>query len=141
MSRLPSMLGGWTSPWSAMQRELERALDPDRGNGGDWAAAYPVDVRETDENVVVEAELPGFDKKDVSVALENGILTIQARREEEAKEGEHHLRERRFTRVARSFTLPSTVDEDNVDAQLEEGVLTLTMRKKESVRPRKIEVQ
>jgi HSP20 family protein len=133
---------GW-DPFSSLQRELNRAFDrawPEEQQ--DLVGAYPVDIRETDDQVVVEAELPGFDKKDVDITLENGVLTIQAEREDKGEQnGQRHLNERRFTRVARSFTLPQTVDEQNVDAKLDGGVLTLTLNKQEQAKTRKIEVK
>ena len=105
-------------------------------------AAYPVDIHEDENHLYVEAEMPGFNRDDVNVTLENGLLTIAAERQEQPKrEGETHLNERRYRRVQRSFTLPNTVDEDNVAAKLEDGVLKLTLNKKEEVKPRKIEVK
>ena len=143
MSMFPTMRRGF-DPFSSLQRELNRAFDrawPEEQQQ-DLVGAYPVDIRETDDQVVVEAELPGFDKKDVDITLENGVLTIQAEREDNGESnGQRHLNERRFTRVARSFTLPQTVDEQNVDARLDNGVLTLSLNKKEEARSRKIEVK
>ena len=102
---------------------------------------YPVDVHEDDNHLYVDAEMPGFQKDDVSVTLEKGILSISAERNAEEKSGEKHLSERRFTKVARSFTLPVEVDENKVDAKLVDGVLHLTLHKKEEVKPRKIELK
>jgi HSP20 family protein len=133
---------GW-DPFSSLQRELNRAFDramPEEQQ--DLVGAYPVDIRETDDQVIVEAELPGFDKKDVDITLENGVLSIQAQREDNGQNnGERHLNERRFTRVARSFTLPQNVDEQNVDASLDGGVLTLKLSKQEQAKAKKIEVK
>jgi HSP20 family protein len=113
------------------------------GDGGEEAlvGAYPVDIREDDNNVYVDAELPGFKREQVDVTIENGILTIQAERQPDEQQGDSHLRERRYTRVARSFTLPNGVDENSVDAKLDDGVLKLTLQKSEQVKPRKIEVK
>jgi len=122
-------------------REFESALGWPDGQWEEMTAAYPCDIRETSENVIVEAELPGFSKEQVDVSVEQGILTIQAERKEEKKEGEQHLHERSFHRVQRRFSLPSTVDPNSVDAKLDNGVLTLTLPKKEEVRPRKIEIK
>ncbi len=132
------------TPFDLMQREFDRLMDWPmswRGNGGQTTAAYPVDIREDDNHVFVEAELPGFKKDEINVTMEQGILTINAQRKQEERKGEEHLTERRFTRVSRSFRLPTPVDENNIDAHLEEGVLTLTLPKREEVKPRRIEVK
>lgn len=141
MSMFPTLGRGFNAPFDTLRRELDRAFDralPEQQQ--DLIGAYPVDIRETNDQVVVEAELPGFEKQDVDVTLESGVLTIQAQREDQG-EGERHLNERRFTRVARSFTLPQSVDENSVDAQLDNGVLTLTLSKKEASMSRRIEVK
>jgi HSP20 family protein len=150
---LPAMLrrpelargaSGWSDPFDILERELSRGLQ--RGGNGEepMIAAYPVDIREDDRHLYVEAELPGFRKDEVGVTLENGILTISGEHEpeqEKQQQGQNHLSERRYNRVQRSFTLPTPVDENNVDAKLEEGVLKITLNKREEVKPRKIEVK
>jgi HSP20 family protein len=136
-------------PLDAVQREFDRLL------GGNWgegmiSAAYPVNIDEDPDHLFIEAELPGFKKEEINLMLENGVLTITAQRqqdqEQEKENGGHkrrfrHLQERRFARVQRSFSLPTSVDESQVDARLEEGVLKITLNKREEVKPRKIEVK
>ena len=139
----------WRDPFTELQRDFDRMLGRHLGDWGgdggeDLVGSYPVDIREDENNVYVDAELPGFNKDDVEVTLENGILTINAERKDEQdqqKKGEHHLTERRFRRVNRSFALPNTVDESNVNAELDNGVLHLTLQKKEEVKPRRIQVK
>lgn len=132
------------SPFEALERDFGRVLSRFADdNGHDATGAYPVDIREDNDHIYVEAELPGFTRDQVNVTLENRVLSIIAERgkptlEEGTKE---HLSERRFIRVARSFTMPDTVDEGKVDAKLVDGVLKLTLHKKEEVKPRRIEVQ
>jgi HSP20 family protein len=141
MSLFPTLQRWGRDPWSSLQRELNQAFDralPAEVN--DWIGAYPVDIRETEDQVIVKAEMPGFDKKDIDVSLENGVLSIQAQREDQG-EGEEHLKERRFTRISRTFTLPKPVDEQNVDAALKDGVLALTLNKQEDSKRQKIEVK
>jgi len=123
--------------------ELSRALSKNWFDEGEATSlgAYPVDIHEDDDHVYVEAELPGFDKDEVEVTLENGILRINAERKSEEKKGQPHLTERRFTRVSRAFSLPTTVDEGKVDAKLNDGVLNLTLDKRDEVKPRKIQVK
>jgi len=134
----------WRDPFETLHRDFDRMLSRHLGgDGGEDAlvGAYPVDIREDENNVYVDAELPGFKRDEIDVTVENGILTIQAERQPEEQKGSNHLNERRYTRVARSFTLPNGVDEHNVDAKLHEGVLKLSFPKTEEVKPRKIEVK
>ena len=132
----------WETPFELL-RDVDRAF-----NGGfsldndDLTAKYPVDIHEDAEGLTVLAELPGFAKGEVDISIDNGLLTISARREAvKPAGGTVHLHERRFTHVRRQFTLPTTVDPANVDATLADGVLTLRLLKKEEVKPRKIEVK
>lgn len=130
---------GWDSPF-----DLLRAFDRELANWDDNVmGAYPVDIREDDNAVYVEAELPGFAKEQIDVSIENGVLTITAQRDAKTKQdekGQTHLHERRFTQVSRSFTLPNTVDAGKVDAKLDNGVLHLKLTKRDEVKPRKITV-
>jgi HSP20 family protein len=133
----------WEDPISVMQREFDRAFNRlQRYEGeGELTGAYPVDIREDQDRIYVDAEMPGFTKDQVHIMLEQGVLTITGERKAEQTEGEKHLTERRFTRVSRSFNLPTTVDESKVQAKLEDGVLHLTIEKKPEVKPRRIEIQ
>ena len=123
--------------------------DVDRALGGrlnvdtdDLTAKYPVDIHEDADGLTVSAELPGFTKDQVDISIDHGLLTIAAERvAAKPKDATTHLNERRFTRVRRQFTLPTTVDPGNVQAALADGVLTLRLPKKEEVKPRKIEVK
>ncbi len=135
---------GWIdSPFDALDREFGRALrrawNDDEGNA--LTGAYPVDIREDDDHVYVDAEMPGFTKDQISVTLENGILQLAGQRKAETAKGQQHLTERRFLRVARAFTMPTPVDENRCEAKLQDGVLHLTFAKREEVKPRKIEVK
>lgn len=106
------------------------------------ALPYAVDVREDENHFYVEAEMPGLTKDDIEVTLENGVLTISGEKKtsvDEQKEN-FHLRERRYGRFTRAFTLPSAVDESKVNAVLKDGILTVTLDKREEVKPRKIAV-
>lgn len=129
------------NPFDALESELARVANywnDDRN----VTAFYPVDVREDDSHIYVDAEMPGFTKEDIDITLANGLLTIQAERKEtQDQPGEKHLTERRFRRVSRSFTMPKTVDNDKVQATLRDGVLHLVLDKREDVKPRKIEVR
>ena len=137
-------------PFEQAQREFDsllgRFLGERQSNGSSGGLApYCVDVREDGDHIYVEAELPGFKKDEVDITLENQTLTISAERRDsrdggDQSKGEHLLRERRYTRFLRSFTLPPTVDEQTVNAKLTDGVLTITLNKREETKPRKIQV-
>jgi len=131
-------------PFEAAGRDFDTLVNR-LFNGRDSVpfAPYAVDVREDDDHIYVEADLPGFVKDDVDITLENSTLTISAEHKAEQKSekaGEYLLNERRYTRFLRSFTLPPTVDEGSVQANLKDGVLTITLNKREETKPRKIKV-
>lgn len=133
----------WDSPFDLL-RDMDRAFNGRVGvDNDDLTAKYPVDIHEDAEGLTVAAELPGFTKDQVDISIDNGVLTIAAQRDSAKKDDNTstHLHERRFTRVRRQFTLPTTVDATDVDAKLADGVLTLRLKKKEEVKPRKIEVK
>lgn len=170
-------------PLEVAQREFDHMLGRWFGTraaeGGASLAPYGVDVREDNDHIYVEAELPGFRKEDVDITLEHQTLTIVAERSEQRgngngkgnghggnggaqvqspqqqagapqqqgaqvqqaqPQGDWLLRERRYTRFQRSFTLPDTVDEQSVNAKLQDGVLTITLNKREETKPRRISV-
>ncbi len=126
-------------PTELLRREFGRYLT-NPATDGDWIGKYPADVREDDDAFHVEAELPGFVRDEIDVSLEDGTLTITAQRKSEEKQGETHLHERRYTKVARSFRLPTPVDDTKVEAKLDHGVLHLTLPKRDEVKPRRIKV-
>jgi HSP20 family protein len=94
-----------------------------------------IDVRETDTDLIVEAELPGMDEKDVSVTLSNGVLTVKGEKksEREEKEEDYHLMERSYGSFQRSFRLADTIDPDKVTAAFDKGVLKITLGKRPEV--------
>lgn len=132
----------WDSPFDLL-RDVDRAMNGRVGmDQDDLTAKYPVDIYEDEDGLTVAAELPGFRKEQVDVSIDNGVLTLAAQREASKHENATaHLHERRFTRVRRQFTLPTTVDTNDVDATLADGVLTLRLQKKDEVKPRRIEVK
>jgi HSP20 family protein len=101
-----------------------------------------VDVYEDDKKVVLKLEVPGIEEKDLDVRVENHTLTVKGERkfEKEEKEENFHRIERRYGSFYRAFTLPSTVDTENVDAKYEAGVLKLELKKKPEAQPKQIKV-
>ena len=95
------------------------------------AHAPHMDVRETDKDIVVEAELPGIDEKDVSLSLQDGVLTIRGEKKHEHEEEKENYRmmERRYGSFQRSVRLPDTMDEDKVEASFNNGVLKVSLPK------------
>lgn len=131
-------------PLESLSRDFDRMFRSYYGDSEvpSVLAPYAVDVREDDDHYYVDAELPGFNKDQVDITLENGVLTIHAERQEDTqnKKGEPLHTERRWTRFERSFTLPTAVNENAVRAELCNGVLTVTLDKREEVKPRKIQI-
>jgi len=101
-----------------------------------------VDVRETAEQLTIVAELPGLEKQDVQITIENRVLTLAGERAF-AKELENetlHRIERRYGSFSRSFTLPSNLKTDQVEAKFDNGVLTIRIPKGEETKPRKVAI-
>jgi HSP20 family protein len=108
--------------------------------GGSWAP--PVDIYEHEGNLVLKAELPGIDPKQVDVRVENNVLTLQGERrlESEVKREHYHRVERAYGTFSRSFTLPNVVDTTNIKAEFKDGVLRVTMPKREEAKPKQISI-
>jgi HSP20 family protein len=133
----------YVDPFSAMRAEMDRVFDSFLGRGfgrfptvwesaGRDAVVPSIDVRETETEFVIEAELPGMEEKDVSVTLNNGVLTLKGEKksEREEKKDDYHLMERSYGSFQRSFQLADAVDGDKVKANFDKGVLKITMPKR-----------
>jgi HSP20 family protein len=131
-----------------MQREFDRffkeAFTPFLGEGElstrTWAP--PVDIYETENDIVVKAELPGIEPKDVDVKVEDNTLYLKGERkfEKETKEDNYHRVERSYGAFARSFSLPNSINTDKVKAEFRDGLLTLTLPKREEAKPKTIKI-
>ena len=106
------------------------------------AFAPPVDIYENEHNIVLKMEVPGVEQKDIDIRLENQTLTVRGERkfEKEEKEENFHRIERRYGSFVRSFTLPNTVDTENVNAEYEAGVLKISLAKRAEAKPKQIKV-
>jgi HSP20 family protein len=108
-------------------------------------ATYPrVDIVEDKDTYRISADLPGLDKKDISVEIKNGVLAISGEKKEEKtdRDKNHYYHfERRFGSFRREFALPDHVDGEHVDARYANGVLELTLKKTEAAKPRAVEVK
>ena len=101
-----------------------------------------VDIFENDNEVIVKAELPGMEAKDIDVKLENNVVTLRGERrfEKEAKEENYHRIEREYGSFSRAFSLPVTVNAEKVTAEYKDGVLTIVLPKKEEIKPKPIKI-
>jgi HSP20 family protein len=132
-----------------MQERMTRLFDeifPRVGRGeiepfGGWVPA--VDIYETPEKVVIEAEVPGVEKDNIKIEYSNGVLTIKGERklEKEVKEEDYHRLERSYGSFQRSFSIPSTVDPDKINAVYKNGVLKIELPKQEKAKPKEIKIE
>jgi len=111
--------------------------------GGGLEPLWGVDVRDTDKEIVVRAEAPGFEPQDFDIHVSGNQLTIEAehKQESEEKRGDFHYTERRFGRFQRLIPLSTAVDTDKVEARYHNGVLELHLPRTEEVERRRIEVK
>ena len=131
---------------SEMNRLFNSFFDTPTGAGGNGATHRrwipPMDLVETENDFVLKADLPGLSDDDVSIEVEDNVLTISGERKsehEERKEGYYRV-ERSFGRFSRSLTLPEGVDPEAVQASFEHGVLEVHVPKPEAKKPRKVAI-
>ena len=139
---------GAAHPLAGLQQEVNRLFDdlwrgdvewPELFRRG-WAPA--LDVEETDDAVIVKAEVPGIEAKDIDVALTGGILTIKGEKHEEKEEKtkQVHRVERSYGSFSRSVDVPEAVDAEKITANCKDGVLTVTLPKKPEAKGRQIKI-
>ena len=130
-----------------MQDQMNRLLDMawNRNIGeeireGVWQPA--VDIYEDEDSVVIQAEVPDIDQKDIEVKIEDNTLTLRGERKHnrEVKKENYHRVERYYGQFQRSFALPHTIDQEKVRANCDKGVLTITLPKREETKPKQINV-
>ncbi len=133
----------------SFQRRMNRLFEDEFGRAPakenelyacDWTPS--VDIFEDKENVVLTAEVPGLSKEEIDIQVSDNQLTIRGERKmehEESKEGYRRV-ERCYGTFSRSFNLPDTIDQENIQAAYEEGVLKVTLPKMEKAKPRQIDV-
>ena len=134
--------------YSALQDRVNRILrESYRTDSPDEALttsnfAPPVDVYEDEHHITLKIEVPGIDEKDIDVSIENNTLTVRGQRsfEKDEKEENFHRVERMYGSFTRSFTLPNTVDAEQVSAQYDKGVLKVRLAKRAETKPRQIKV-
>lgn len=141
----------WGRPGDLMRlrREMDSLFDRFldwRPFGGEGAVSVwrPVlDVSETPKEVVIKAELPGMDPKEIDISLRDNVLTLKGERkqEKEQKDEDYHRVERSYGSFVRSFRLPAEVESEKVDASYKDGVLNIRLKKTAKSAAKKIEVK
>ena len=133
--------------FSTLQDRMNRLVRDSFGEGREEALttssfAPPVDVYEDEHNVTLKIEVPGIEEKDIDVRMENHTLTVHGERKFEKEEKEENYRrvERQYGSFTRTFTLPNTIDPDQVMANYDKGVLKIKLAKKAEAKPKQIKV-
>jgi len=133
--------------FTSLQGRLNHLFQASVGEGRDESLtagtfAPAVDVYEDDHGVTLKIEAPGIDEKDIDVRVENNVLTVSGERKFEKEEKEENYRrvERRYGSFSRSFTLPNTVDTENVSAVYDKGMLKIKLAKKAEAKPKQVKI-
>ncbi|MBN2509140.1 MAG: Hsp20/alpha crystallin family protein [Spirochaetales bacterium] len=129
------------SIWDEMDRVFDNFLVDAPVYGRTWAPL--VDVRESENEYVLEAELPGLTEADVDVKVEDNLLTISSAKKEDRKDDKNGylIRERRSAQFSRSFVLPKDVDAEKIDGVYKNGILSLHLAKKPEAKPKSIKIK
>ncbi len=132
-----------------MRRDMDRFWDSffegaPRRRGeerGEWLPS--LDVSETKNELVVKAEVPGMDAKDIDISLSDGVLTIKGekKQEKEEKEADYHLVERSYGSFTRSIQLPKEVQSDKISASYKDGILRIALPKSEEAKKKEIKIK
>jgi HSP20 family protein len=128
-----------------IKRDLDRFLgrwdEDEEASVGLWRPS--VDIFETKDNMILRAELPGMNKEDVKINVENNVLTLRGERkfDNEVKRENYHRIERAYGSFCRSFTLPANVDKGKIEATYKDGVLEVILPKVEESKPKQIEIK
>lgn len=120
---------------------LEQNIDNSKVETGQWVPA--VDIKEEKDQFKIFIDLPGIDKKDIQIGMQNNVLTVQGDRyfEAEEKKDDYYRMERVTGKFYRRFTLPETADDANIHANLNKGVLEIHIHKKKAAQPKSIEIK
>jgi HSP20 family protein len=132
---------------SALQNRMNRLFEEQYGGGREesltaGAFAPPVDIYEDEHSIQLKLEVPGIEEKDLDVKVENNTLTVSGERKFEKEEKEENFRrvERRYGSFSRSFTLPNTVNTDDIQAEYNNGVLKIRLAKRAEAKLKQIKV-
>ena len=136
-----ALLGAQEDLNRLFRRGWLRSPGDEIAQAGAWTPA--VDIYETEDSLVVEAELPGVDPKNIDVSVDDGVLSLKGERklEKEVKEENYHRVERAYGMFQRSVRLPSDVDADAIKANYESGVLKVSVPKVEPKKPKSVPIE
>jgi HSP20 family protein len=128
-----------------MNRMFEESVRTRGAEEGEFASgswAPPVDIYETQDALLVKAELPEVKREDIDIRLENGVLSLRGQRKlsEELKNYQCYRMESQYGAFSRSFSLPRTVDANKIEASYKDGVLSITIPKREETKARQIQI-
>ena len=132
--------------FSTLQDRMNRLFQESFGREGReeslTTTSFAPAVDEDEHNVTLKIEVPGIDEKDIDVRVENNTLTVHGERKFEKEEKEENYRriERQYGSFIRSFTLPNTVDSENISADYDKGVLNIRLAKKAEAKPKQVKV-
>jgi len=129
----------------ALQNRMNRLFEEQYGGREELttgAFVPPVDIYEDEHGITLKLEVPGVDQKDLDIKVENNVLSVSGERklEKEEKEENFHRVERRYGSFTRSFTLPNTVNTEDVQADYDNGVLKIRLAKRAEAKPKQIKV-
>lgn len=131
-----------SAPIFGLRREIDRLFEDTFGReGGTFTPA--VDIKESEQEILLEVELPGLKPENVEVIAENGVLTIRGEKRSERKEGDdnrYQVVERSYGTFVRTFQLPQGVDEDQIKGEFENGVLSIAIPKAALPQPKRIQI-
>jgi HSP20 family protein len=128
----------------SMNRLFEETFGPimekSEKKGGSWNPS--VDIYETHDEMILAAEIPGLDEKDIAIQIEDNTLSIKGERQfaKETKEENYRRIERSYGSFCRSFSLPGHIDQEKIKADHENGVLKITMPKKKELKPKTVKI-
>src|SRR6266581_7896589 len=131
-------LAHFPATFRTFEDAIARMLNEPRG-ARPWSPS--VDIYETENDLVLKADLPDVKLEDIEVRVENETLTLKGERKFEESDGSYHRIERHYGTFVRSFTVPATVDAEKVKAEFKNGVLTVTLPKKEAAKPRQVKIE
>ena len=139
-------MGNLASFQDEMNRMFNQFFRGGNGEEAGWGVRTwtpPVDIYETDDALVLKAELPGVSKDDVSIEIHQNTLILRGQRrpDAEVREDRYHRAERAYGPFQRSFLLPTLVDQEHVQATYKDGVLELRLPKSEAAKPKRIAIQ
>ena len=136
------------TPWQDLETLQHRLSDifgetpfSSTQENGHWAPA--VDIREAEDALLMQVELPGIDKEDIALEVKDGVLTVSGERRYEknvAEENVHRI-ERAYGKFTRSFSLPRNIDAEKVEASMNNGILEVRLPKHDSAKPKAIAIQ